>query len=64
MTIPNYSTYLGAATELQRWRDLLAHTAAYPAFSLAGLVPWTFFANALLLGSDLHRHAFLPDAFM
>jgi len=24
----------------------------YPVFSLAGLVPWTFFANALLLGSD------------
>jgi lipopolysaccharide transport system permease protein len=24
----------------------------YPLFSLAGLVPWTFFANALLLGSD------------
>jgi homopolymeric O-antigen transport system permease protein len=25
---------------------------AYPVFSLTGLVPWTFFANALLLGSD------------
>ena len=24
----------------------------YPLFSLAALVPWTFFANALLLGSD------------
>lgn len=24
----------------------------YPLFSLAGLVPWTFFASALLLGSD------------
>jgi lipopolysaccharide transport system permease protein len=24
----------------------------YPLFSLAGLVPWTFFANALLLGSE------------
>ncbi len=24
----------------------------YPVFSLSGLVPWTFFANALLLGSD------------
>lgn len=25
---------------------------SYPVFSLAALVPWTFFANALLLGSD------------
>lgn len=25
---------------------------AYPVFSLAGLVPWTFFANALLLGAE------------
>jgi lipopolysaccharide transport system permease protein len=25
---------------------------AYPVFSLAALVPWTFFANVLLLGSD------------
>lgn len=25
---------------------------SYPLFSLTGLVPWTFFANALLLGSD------------
>jgi lipopolysaccharide transport system permease protein len=25
---------------------------AYPVFSLAGLVPWTFFANAVMLGSD------------
>src|SRR6476620_7293821 len=24
----------------------------YPLFSLAALVPWTFFSNALLLGSD------------
>ena len=24
----------------------------YPLFSLAALVPWTFFANAMLLGSD------------
>ena len=24
----------------------------YPLFSLAGLVPWTFFANAMLLGSE------------
>jgi lipopolysaccharide transport system permease protein len=34
----------------------LAHLSSegvpYPVFSLAGLVPWTFFANALLLGSD------------
>lgn len=34
----------------------LAHVPSegysYPLFSLAGLVPWTFFANALLLGSD------------
>lgn len=34
----------------------LAHVPSeghpYPVFSLAGLVPWTFFANALLLGSD------------
>jgi lipopolysaccharide transport system permease protein len=33
----------------------LAHLPAeghpYPVFSLAGVVPWTFFANALLLGS-------------
>jgi lipopolysaccharide transport system permease protein len=33
----------------------LAHVSSegvsYPLFSLAGLVPWTFFANALLLGS-------------
>jgi lipopolysaccharide transport system permease protein len=26
--------------------------ASYPLFSLAGLVPWAFFANALLLGAD------------
>jgi homopolymeric O-antigen transport system permease protein len=34
----------------------LAHLSSeghsYPLFSLAGLVPWTFFANSLLLGSD------------
>jgi homopolymeric O-antigen transport system permease protein len=34
----------------------LAHISSegvpYPVFSLAGLVPWTFFANALQLGSD------------
>jgi lipopolysaccharide transport system permease protein len=34
----------------------LAHLSSegrsYALFSLAGLVPWTFFANALLLGSD------------
>jgi lipopolysaccharide transport system permease protein len=34
----------------------LAHIGSgghsYPLFSLAGLVPWTFFANSLLLGAD------------
>jgi lipopolysaccharide transport system permease protein len=34
----------------------LAHLSSegrsYPLFSLAGLVPWTFFANALAIGSD------------
>jgi lipopolysaccharide transport system permease protein len=35
-----------------RLAHLPSEGRAYPLFSLAGLVPWTFFANALLLGSD------------
>jgi lipopolysaccharide transport system permease protein len=31
---------------------LSSEGVSYPLFSLAGLVPWTFFATALLLGSD------------
>jgi lipopolysaccharide transport system permease protein len=35
-----------------RLAHLPSEGSAYPVFSLAGLVPWTFFANAVLLGSD------------
>jgi lipopolysaccharide transport system permease protein len=35
-----------------RLAHLPSEGRAYPIFSLAGLVPWTFFANSLLLGSD------------
>jgi hypothetical protein len=40
MTNPNYATYLGTATQLQRWRDFLAHAAAYAVFNLAFLAVW------------------------
>jgi hypothetical protein len=40
MTNPNYSTYLGTATQLQRWRDFLAHTVAYAIFNLAFITVW------------------------
>jgi hypothetical protein len=40
MTNPNYSTYLGAATQLQRCRDLLAHAVAYALFNLVFVAVW------------------------
>jgi hypothetical protein len=40
MTNPNYSTYLGTATQLQRWRDFLAHAVAYALFNLIFVVVW------------------------
>jgi hypothetical protein len=40
MTNPNYSTYLSAATQLQRWRDVLAHGVAYALFNLVFVVVW------------------------
>jgi homopolymeric O-antigen transport system permease protein len=35
-----------------RLANLPSEGHSYPLFSLAGVVPWTFFANALVLGSD------------
>jgi len=35
-----------------RLAGLSSHVSSYPLFSLSGLVPWTYFATALLLGSD------------
>jgi lipopolysaccharide transport system permease protein len=35
-----------------RLAHISSEGAPYPLFSLAGLVPWTFFATAVLLGSD------------
>jgi lipopolysaccharide transport system permease protein len=35
-----------------RLAGLSSNGQSYPLFSLAALVPWTFFANSLLLGSD------------
>ena len=40
MTNPNYSTYLGTATQLKRWRDFIAHCAAYLSFNLVFIVVW------------------------
>ena len=36
----NYTTYLGAATQLQRWRDFQAHLLAYVAFSVLFVIIW------------------------
>jgi hypothetical protein len=40
MTNPNYSTYLGAATQIQRWRDFLALAFAYALFNLVFVAVW------------------------
>jgi len=40
MTNSNYSTYLGTATQMQRWRDFLAHATAYATFNLLFLIIW------------------------
>ncbi len=40
MTNPNYSTFLGTATQLQRWRDFLAHLTAYGTFNLVFVIIW------------------------
>ena len=40
MTNPNYTTYLGTALQLQRWRDFLAHAAAYGLFNLIFVAVW------------------------
>jgi lipopolysaccharide transport system permease protein len=66
ITVRYRQTFLGAAWAILQpvatmivftiFFGKLAHVPsegrAYAVFSLAGLVPWTFFANALLLGSD------------
>jgi hypothetical protein len=45
MTNPNYSTYLGTATQLQRWRDFIAHAAAYLCFNIVFIVVWSVTGN-------------------
>jgi hypothetical protein len=40
MTNPNYATYLGTANQLQRWRDFLAHAAAYALSNLVFIAVW------------------------
>jgi len=40
MTNPNCATYLGTANQLQRWRDFLAHAAAYALFNLLFIAVW------------------------
>ena len=40
MTNPNYTTYLGTALQLQRWRDFLAHAAAYGICNLIFAAVW------------------------
>ncbi len=40
MTNPNYSTFLGTVTQLQRWRDFLAHLTAYGTFNLVFITIW------------------------
>ena len=40
MTNPNYSTFLGTATQLQRWRDFTAHAIAYTIFNVVFIAIW------------------------
>ncbi len=40
MTNPNYRTYLGTALQLQRWRDFIAHVAAYGSINTLLIVVW------------------------
>ncbi len=40
MTNTNYSTFVGTATQLQRWRDFLAHLAAYVTVNLLFIGMW------------------------
>ena len=40
MTNPNYSTFLGTATQLQRWRDFKAHAIAYTIFNVIFIAIW------------------------
>ena len=40
MTNPNYSTFLGTATQLQRWRDFIAHAVAYTIFNVVFIAIW------------------------
>ena len=36
----NYETYLGTATQLQRWRDFASHLAAYATLNTVFVVIW------------------------
>lgn len=40
MTNPNYDTYLGAALQLQRWRDFIAHVSAYVVINAVLVLVW------------------------
>ncbi len=40
MTNPNYTTFLGTATQLQRWRDFKAHAIAYAVFNGVFIAIW------------------------
>jgi hypothetical protein len=37
---PNYESYLGTATQLQRWRDFSSHFVAYVVINLAFIGIW------------------------
>lgn len=36
----NYDTYLGTATQLQRWRDFTAHLTAYLTINSLFILTW------------------------
>ena len=36
----NYETFLGAATQIQRWRDFTSHLAAYVVINSLFIVVW------------------------
>jgi hypothetical protein len=40
MNNPNYATYLDTTTQLPRWRDFLAHAAAYAVFNVVFIGAW------------------------